>query len=441
MLRARVVLVVVSLVSVSFALNGRADGFGSGSAAGLQSVEAAPAAAGAFAQSATREQALEPGEPAPPWMAPQARVLRPQPNYQPNDISIEGNVSYATSGSTLNLKADRVANNRSGGVSGTLRLYLWATPSRPVFGSTLSGYVLGYYQFSTTLQAGFYFGNVDRTVTYTQPPNGTYFVTMALEEFAASGNYEYHDLVIFSSTITIGAVQPVISDHSMTDDVDPISYQPTRRTGSFNNTSNRATSWVKFTSFVGSHSLQWRWFAPDGSTYVNSDVFNESGAAGQTYYYWFYISIAGYPPATRPGTWRVTFYVDGNAAFSDTFNIVSSAVCTPSASTVCLNNNRFAVSVNFKTPDGKPGTGQAIKYTEDTALFWFFSASNIEMVLKVLNACGLNSRYWVYGAASTDVEYTITVTDTKTQTTKTYSHPPGSAAPAITDGNAFATCP
>lgn len=59
---------------------------------------------------------------------------------------------------------------------------------------------------------------------------------------------------------------------------------------------------------------------------------------------------------------------------------------------------------------------------------------------KVLNACSLNQRYWLFAAATTDVEYTITVTDAKTNTTKTYFHGAGTPAPAITDTGAFATC-
>ena len=139
--------------------------------------------------------------------------------------------------------------------------------------------------------------------------------------------------------------------------------------------------------------------------------------------------------------------VDGR--FSTTFpsiqqfiNVSDGTVqpCTPSSTTVCLNNDRFAVTVSWKTPS-QQGTGTGIEYTSESALFWFFGSSNIEMILKVLNACGLNNRYWVFAAATTDVEYTITVTDTQRGTVKTYFHAQGTAAPAITDTDAFASCP
>lgn len=115
--------------------------------------------------------------------------------------------------------------------------------------------------------------------------------------------------------------------------------------------------------------------------------------------------------------------------------------CTPSATNLCLNNGRFGVKVAWRTSGGQTGEGQAIKYTADSGLFWFFGPENIEMLVKVLNACGLNQKYWFFGAATTDVEYTITVTDSKTGQVKTYYHGPGTPAPAITDTDAFASCP
>ncbi|HEX6158759.1 MAG TPA: hypothetical protein VF111_01250 [Thermoanaerobaculia bacterium] len=111
--------------------------------------------------------------------------------------------------------------------------------------------------------------------------------------------------------------------------------------------------------------------------------------------------------------------------------------CTPSSTNLCLNNGRFGVKVDWRTSSGQTGQGQAIKYTPDSGLYWFFGPENIEMLVKVLDACGLNQKYWFFGAATTDVEYTITVTDSKTGQVKTYYHGPGTPAPAITDTGAF----
>ena len=55
--------------------------------------------------------------------------------------------------------------------------------------------------------------------------------------------------------------------------------------------------------------------------------------------------------------------------------------------------------------------------------------------------CGEFDRFWVFAAASTNVEFTLTVTDTQENVTKTYFNPLGTVPDAITDTQAFATCP
>ena len=134
--------------------------------------------------------------------------------------------------------------------------------------------------------------------------------------------------------------------------------------------------------------------------------------------------------------------------FSVTFNSVKQylqnspaqpAPCVENATTRCLSNGRFAVSVNYNT-SSTSGAANVIKYTPDSALVYFFGADNIEMLVKVLNGCGVNNRFWVFGAASTDQGYTITVRDSQTGSSKTYTNPLGTRAAAITDTGAF-VCP
>ena len=121
----------------------------------------------------------------------------------------------------------------------------------------------------------------------------------------------------------------------------------------------------------------------------------------------------------------------------------SSTVCVPDATTLCMNNGRFKATGVFRTAAGQTGPFMAtpVASAPDSGLFWFFSPSNLEMLIKVLNGCGLNSRYWVFFAAGTNVEFTVTVTDTQTGTVKTYSNPLNTAAPPVQDTSAFATCP
>jgi hypothetical protein len=116
--------------------------------------------------------------------------------------------------------------------------------------------------------------------------------------------------------------------------------------------------------------------------------------------------------------------------------------CTPNATTLCLNNGRFRVQATYTTPAGATGPGMAVSQTSDTGLFWFFSANNIEVILKVVNACTFGApRYWVFAGGLTNVQVVLTVTDTSNGTTRTYTNPQNTAFAPVQDTDAFATCP
>lgn len=116
--------------------------------------------------------------------------------------------------------------------------------------------------------------------------------------------------------------------------------------------------------------------------------------------------------------------------------------CTQSSTNLCLANNRFRVETHYRTSNGTNGAGQAVSLTGDTGYFWFFNNANVEVVIKVLNACGFGApRYWVFSGGLTDVEVDITVTDTLRGNVKTYHNNLGTAFQPIQDTNAFATCP
>jgi hypothetical protein len=104
--------------------------------------------------------------------------------------------------------------------------------------------------------------------------------------------------------------------------------------------------------------------------------------------------------------------------------------CVGTETSLCLNGSRFRVEVNWKDFDGNTGVGKAISLTSDTGYFWFFNSSNVELVVKVLDARGLNSKFWVFYGALSNVEYEMTVTDTLTGNVKTYSNPSGRFASA-----------
>ncbi|HYL05305.1 MAG TPA: alpha/beta fold hydrolase [Thermoanaerobaculia bacterium] len=117
--------------------------------------------------------------------------------------------------------------------------------------------------------------------------------------------------------------------------------------------------------------------------------------------------------------------------------------CFPDATHACLNGARFQVAVTWQDGTGRTGVGSLVPaaVSSDSAVLWFFDPSNWEMLLNVLDGCPLNQRVWVFAAATTNVEYTLTITDTVTGQVKSYQNSAGHNAAAITDTDAFAACP
>lgn len=109
--------------------------------------------------------------------------------------------------------------------------------------------------------------------------------------------------------------------------------------------------------------------------------------------------------------------------------------------TLCLNDDRFKVEVEWRDFAGQSGVGTAFPRTDDSGTFFFFDPNNTELLLKVLDGCQRNDHYWVFFGALTNVEFEVTVTDTLTNQSRVYDNPLGRPAPAIVDTQAFATCP
>jgi hypothetical protein len=77
--------------------------------------------------------------------------------------------------------------------------------------------------------------------------------------------------------------------------------------------------------------------------------------------------------------------------------------------------------------------------TDETGEFTFFGEDNVELLVKVLDACDVNGHDWVFAAAATDVEYVITVRAASGET-RAYFNPLFTAGRATRDVEAF-DCP
>ncbi|PYQ56954.1 MAG: hypothetical protein DMF53_24025 [Acidobacteria bacterium] len=117
------------------------------------------------------------------------------------------------------------------------------------------------------------------------------------------------------------------------------------------------------------------------------------------------------------------------------------AACAEDDTHLCLEDGRFRVEVAWRIPDGSTGPGHAVRLTRESGYFWFFGADNVELVVKVLDACGFNQRHWVFAGGLSDVETTLTVTDTRTGAVMIYRNPQGKPFAPLQDTAAFATCP
>lgn len=158
--------------------------------------------------------------------------------------------------------------------------------------------------------------------------------------------------------------------------------------------------------------------------------------------------------APQPGLVAV-YHLDGDAADAiaghngsknGTAAYLSPAVqlnCGATSSTqLCVTPNRFAVTAKWLLQDGTRGVGTVVPGSNSTSgLFWFFGSDNWELLVKVLDGCPVNNYKWVFAAATTNVHYQLAVTDVKSGQTKRYFNYFGQSAPAVTDTQAFATCP
>ena len=104
--------------------------------------------------------------------------------------------------------------------------------------------------------------------------------------------------------------------------------------------------------------------------------------------------------------------------------------CQPGGSTLCLDDDRFAVDVSWSEFEGRSGVGEAVELTADTGAFWFFDSDNLELLVKVLDARAVNGAYWVFYGALSNVGFALEVADLATGRVRSYQNPLGRFASA-----------
>ncbi len=130
-----------------------------------------------------------------------------------------------------------------------------------------------------------------------------------------------------------------------------------------------------------------------------------------------------------PYTFRIRAEnANGASAFSNqaSVTIPGAGPCVATAENLCLLGGRFRVMVQWRIPaTGANGVATAVPNSDQTGLFWFFDASNVELIVKVLDGRPLNNAFWTFYGGLSDVQYWVSVTDTQTGDTATYHNPAG----------------
>jgi hypothetical protein len=97
--------------------------------------------------------------------------------------------------------------------------------------------------------------------------------------------------------------------------------------------------------------------------------------------------------------------------------------CTPGSLDLCLASRRFQAQVTWSNQfNGTSGDGRAIVGTDSTGYFYFTDASNFELVVKILD---FGSVYKVFYGELTDLDFTLTITDTHTGRVRVYQNTAG----------------
>ncbi len=120
--------------------------------------------------------------------------------------------------------------------------------------------------------------------------------------------------------------------------------------------------------------------------------------------------------------------------------------CTAGPTRSCMQKGRFLVEARVSYVDGAgtrvhdaPARVEEVGLGDTASLFHFFDRSNPELLIKVLDGCGVNGKYWVFGSAATDLDWSVLVTDNAIGVTLPYHR--DSTNPLINDAAAFSCWP
>lgn len=122
-------------------------------------------------------------------------------------------------------------------------------------------------------------------------------------------------------------------------------------------------------------------------------------------------------------------------------NSVGAVVCT--IGDELLVNGRFVLFVDFQGFVGGVEIARSCRMTNSAGYFFFFDRNNVEIPVKMLNACfgGSPPGHWVFAAGLTNFAVEISVFDLFTGLVKSYFNPLGNTFNTIIDQGTPFPCP
>jgi uncharacterized repeat protein (TIGR01451 family) len=109
----------------------------------------------------------------------------------------------------------------------------------------------------------------------------------------------------------------------------------------------------------------------------------------------------------------------------------------PAGDALLLAGGRFRVELTWKTPAGLAGRGRVRSLSENGGYFWFFHPEDVEVIVRVHDACAAFAHFWVFTSGLTNLEVQLTVTDLATGRRRTYANPQGQPFEPVLDTRAF----
>ncbi|NYT02455.1 MAG: hypothetical protein GKC10_06845 [Methanosarcinales archaeon] len=134
--------------------------------------------------------------------------------------------------------------------------------------------------------------------------------------------------ILLLALLLIGTVEadPLffpLSQHTMAKEIGPYA-DPVHRSYTFSQDDAQAVSWLKIWRDRKPHTVEWRWYSPNGRVYYRSfgvvpAIDGPVGDWGSCI--WSSIGIKGYEVALMPGTWKVDVIVDFRKVTTEYFTI------------------------------------------------------------------------------------------------------------------------